>query len=468
MFFIRKRKCLLTIMLLSFTFYTYAETDLEQLFNSKRYEEFFTQAEIKAKEKDKTALFLLGKAYHLGLGVEKDINKAGYYYYKASVLGDARADNNIGLVFEESGNRYRAMEHFQQAFTRGLKMPTLRNLARICQENIRVSLQPYIKRVKECEQYHEMLYQEDSSKHNLHLLSQMKTLTFLKTGDEEAKEEALQWLDKAIAQGGVEAITNKGIVFEVADNKEQVRTLFEQAANKEQPLALYKMGLYSKPNSFESVEWFGKAASFGSLQAFYKLERIAEKFGDSSYTEEPVNFTYKQWEEVLSYLQKYIAYINTGKPDSVTKERLSSYNLSTAESAYKKLKDKLDASKQLDKYLIDRKKNKPSFTTNYKVKIVRQLKSFGYIDRNVNWRITSSTSLNDDAYTLLKGVSSNEGTVEVELTKPENVEIIKRINQGDFLFFKHSGHSWLLTYEVKDNTIYLISDLELAKLINRT
>jgi TPR repeat protein len=75
-----------------------AAADLEALFNQERYGEFLPKAHSAAATGDAQALFLLGKAYHLGQGVDKSEALAKSYYEKARAAGSARASHNLGAV----------------------------------------------------------------------------------------------------------------------------------------------------------------------------------------------------------------------------------------------------------------------------------------------------------------------------------------------------------------------------------
>ncbi len=115
-------------------------SELELLFKSENYEEFFPTAEKKAQEGDAEALFLLGKAHHLGKGVPQNFNKAYDLYERAAELKSARAEHNIGILELDDFKRPSlAVAHFRKALDMGLKRPTLYNLGRtymsLCDQN---------------------------------------------------------------------------------------------------------------------------------------------------------------------------------------------------------------------------------------------------------------------------------------------------------------------------------------------
>lgn len=52
-----------------------------------------------ADQGNRDAQFNLGKAYHIGLGVPKDYEKALLWYRKAADQGEANAQTNLGMMY---------------------------------------------------------------------------------------------------------------------------------------------------------------------------------------------------------------------------------------------------------------------------------------------------------------------------------------------------------------------------------
>lgn len=107
-----------------------ANTTSEDLFNHGQYDEFLRQASTEAKTGDAEAVFLLGKAHHLGKGIEKNLDLALALYQQAREKGSARASHNLGLLALDDGRSEEAIPLLQEALDRGLKLPTLYNLGR--------------------------------------------------------------------------------------------------------------------------------------------------------------------------------------------------------------------------------------------------------------------------------------------------------------------------------------------------
>jgi len=68
---------------------------------------------------DPDAQFNLGQAYKLGRGVPADLNNALDWYRKATAQGHARAEDNLGLLMFQQGDRAGAMPYLQHAAARG-------------------------------------------------------------------------------------------------------------------------------------------------------------------------------------------------------------------------------------------------------------------------------------------------------------------------------------------------------------
>jgi cell division septation protein DedD len=72
-----------------------------------------------AAKGDGDALFNLGQAYRMGMGVPKDLNAAEQMYGRASALGHLQASDNYGLLLFQRGERERALPFVRAAADRG-------------------------------------------------------------------------------------------------------------------------------------------------------------------------------------------------------------------------------------------------------------------------------------------------------------------------------------------------------------
>ncbi|MEJ7933748.1 SPOR domain-containing protein [Sphingobium sp. AN558] len=72
-----------------------------------------------ARAGDADAQFNLGQAYKLGRGVQTDLSAALDWYRKAAAQGHLRAEDNLGLLMFQQGDRTNAMPYLQRSSTRG-------------------------------------------------------------------------------------------------------------------------------------------------------------------------------------------------------------------------------------------------------------------------------------------------------------------------------------------------------------
>jgi uncharacterized protein len=68
---------------------------------------------------DADAQFNLGQAYKLGRGVPADLKAAEQWYAKAAAQGHWQAEDNLGLVMYQNGDRDQAMPYLEKSAARG-------------------------------------------------------------------------------------------------------------------------------------------------------------------------------------------------------------------------------------------------------------------------------------------------------------------------------------------------------------
>ena len=68
---------------------------------------------------DADAQFNLAQAYKLGRGVPADLKVAEDWYRKAAAQGHIRAEDNLGLVMFQNGDRQRALPYIEKSANRG-------------------------------------------------------------------------------------------------------------------------------------------------------------------------------------------------------------------------------------------------------------------------------------------------------------------------------------------------------------
>lgn len=467
--FLIKNKILHGTILLILSCYSYAEPRQQPLFDDKQHDVLVVQTDAKAKQPDKEEVFLLALAHQLGLGVPQDFNKALTLYDKAAELGELRAYYHMGKIYEQHNNLNRAMKFYQKAYDNGLEDLAMTSLAKVClqlMEN-RLTTQSYVDYTKEnnlCVKYNELSYKKDNSTVNLSALAKAKLVAFMSrsiTGN-EAKHEVLKWLDKAIAEGSEEAITNKGIYYQELGDNDKAKILFQEAASKGQVLAMNKMGEMFEYNDIEGIMWYGRAASYGSSQGVDKVIYFVDQYDHSSLFKELKKVKIEQLETIIDDLNKYLEYTKLNELDPILAKPFQDYYINRAISARMKLTSMIDINKTLDQYLASLQQNKPHYSSDNTVTMTTILQSGGFPSSHAAWKITTFSG----DKVLAKGVTDEDGVIELKLTKPDNEEIINYLNEGGILRFGNSRLSWFLTAKLEGNIIDLTVNVKLAMLIN--
>ena len=68
---------------------------------------------------DADAQFNLGQAYKLGRGVPQDLKQAQDWYARAADQGHFQAEDNLGLILFQNGDRQKAMSYIERSASRG-------------------------------------------------------------------------------------------------------------------------------------------------------------------------------------------------------------------------------------------------------------------------------------------------------------------------------------------------------------
>jgi TPR repeat protein len=261
---------------------------LEDLFEQGRYDEFLPRAKAAVAKNDTEALFLLGKAYHLGKGVEQNDAQAGHYYDRAREQGSARASHNLGLMLLESGRPHPALELFQEALKRGLRMPTLRNLGRAQtppDSAHALMLSEPIAAAGKAGDYYAQAYDITSDVADAFSASRQYTRAYMMamlSRDQERAEfnlpalrkRALTWLQKGMDKDFGPSWANYGALLLDEKDFAGARTAFEKGAAQRVPEAHFHLarmaekGLGLKQNDpDQALVHYEQAALLGLKQA---------------------------------------------------------------------------------------------------------------------------------------------------------------------------------------------------------
>jgi len=76
-------------------------SEVFEAIDRKDYSKALEIWQSRAKQGDSSSQFNLALLYHFGLGVEKNINIATFWYEKAAANGDSKAQNNLGHLLYE-------------------------------------------------------------------------------------------------------------------------------------------------------------------------------------------------------------------------------------------------------------------------------------------------------------------------------------------------------------------------------
>lgn len=248
---------------------------LATLLENNDYSTFHKQAQKMAMEGNVASQFLLGKAYHLGLGVKKDETEAKKYYELAAAGGSARAMNNRGLLYLEANQREYAISWFQQALANGLEMPTLKNLCAAYDENP----QYYVFQVVSCNTRLYRITPNDDILERLQSATAQVLISVLdmpqsrrpeKEKFDQIYKDALAWNQLAMDHGLKGAFHNRGAMHYVQGEYDAAISWFTQAAERGQTSSMLLLGDMAAegkgmPKNDEiSLGWNKRAAAIGS------------------------------------------------------------------------------------------------------------------------------------------------------------------------------------------------------------
>lgn len=293
---------LLTMSLQAATF-AQSVSPLEQLFIDKNTAEFEPRALKEAAAGSAEANFLLGKAYHLGMGVQVNKEEAAKWYRVAVKLGSARAANNLGMMALYADDRPGAIALLNQALAKGLKMPTLINLGTAhSPENPddQSQLKPAIKSALKAASYFEQAYAID----NLADTAALAANEYFKVWDyhrislhrrevkpadlEAARARAVKWLTMAMDKGSAHATVLLGTLLRIDGKTKEAEALLTRAAASGNGAAHYQMGELTKTRDTDvSVRHYEAAAKLNYSRAKDDVLEHHQNMLDSGDEDDP-------------------------------------------------------------------------------------------------------------------------------------------------------------------------------------
>lgn len=272
----------------------------------------YNKAKPKTKLTDKSGyeaekLFLLGKRYHEGDGVETDLKKAFEYYKKSAELGHAYAQNRLAnRYFNGEGTK----KDIEKAYAWYLKSAenscefAYDNLVRCCEEFSYADKKKKFEAIKQaaesngnkeiyyilglCYDYtigtltdakKAFEYYKKSAEMGLAVAQNTVGMKYLfGEGTEKDQEKAFMWFLKSAENNYLLAFDN--LMYCCSSSKDEIKAfeVLKQAAesNEEQNLCnlmgeCYSKGLGTPIDEKKAVEWYMKAAKMGDAESQYQI-----------------------------------------------------------------------------------------------------------------------------------------------------------------------------------------------------
>jgi TPR repeat protein len=268
--------------------------ELEKLFEAGHYQAFFKTAKQQAQQGNVDAQFLLGKAYHLGKGIDADSRLARHYYELAAKQNSARAEHNLGTM-EMHSRPDLALEHFNRALELGLELPTYYNLGNVYKERC-----DQLQSEKWCDLAGDSFSQAWNIEHKNDALDdaifaytkacliQRHLGRLYRSEPERAKtvatcKQATEWAEKGAELGLGRATYNRGAIE--LDSKRYAEALpwFRLAYEREVGLAAYTLGEMQEngqglpKDEVAALEWFKRGAELKNEQAVKRMRSHWER-----------------------------------------------------------------------------------------------------------------------------------------------------------------------------------------------
>ncbi len=266
------------------------KSDLESAFEAGRFDEFFALARPRAEKGDVEALFLLGKAYHLGKGVEPNRNEAWRFYDAAAQSGDPRAVHNMGSILVDEGYPDSALAYFRKALDSGLKMPSLYNIGRVLQSSCEKE-----QKSATCSSAGDAYIAAWNETNDIKMIDRavrglanacmiQRRLSGNADGNPEECAKAAEWAERGSRLGSGVSAYNRGALELDAGRYADAIPWFRLAYERGLPLAAFTLGEMSEvgkggPRDRElALEWFKKGAELNDEKS---SARVREYLGSS-------------------------------------------------------------------------------------------------------------------------------------------------------------------------------------------
>ena len=269
---------------------------LETLFEQERYTEFQAQAESEAARGSAEALFLLGKAAHLGKGRPADAEAARALYQQAREKGSARASHNLGVMALDDKQPDEAIALFEEALARGFRMPTLLNLARAHEPEDPFSFFDLESAAASARRAGDLYAQAfeisgefdhgfDASRQYLraYIYGRKAPGDAAAQGLPEARALAVKWLQRGMDANHGPSWTNYGALLLEEEDYPAARVALQKGAEQKIPIAMYHLGNMARDglgmparDSALALSYYEPAALLGLEEARVPALQILE------------------------------------------------------------------------------------------------------------------------------------------------------------------------------------------------
>ena len=443
---------LLLLLTLSFAA-TAKKSALEQLFEQQQYNAFLQQAQQQAAENNAEALFLLGKAYHLGRGVTQDNATASQYYEQARALGSARASHNLGSMALDNDRKMLAIPLLEEALARGLKLPTLYNLGRAhspADPSSRFYLTKAIAAAQRAGSYFgqafelqpDNLYLDNASREYLraYLIAMQSVGSERESLDlPQLRQQAIKWLELGMAADDGTAWTNYGALLLNENDYSGAKAAFLQGAKRQVAIANYHLG---------SMEERGLGAEADKVQALAYYEKAA--LAGMEEAKAPAYELLKaqlEYEDDLTKLEQGIARFNALKQQD-------QYVPISLDSVINRL--------AWGTFLAQQRQQTLSLPTAAKIQLSLQACGLGYnqlhgstynIGENSHWRMAAYLTLADNIALPLEGRVDEHGCASLTIAMTD--QLYRLLQQGAVFGLRFPNYTLPLALSRQENILQL-------------
>lgn len=216
---------------------------------------------------------ILGDLFYSGLGgLEKNIDSATAYYYRASQGDEPRGDYMMGRLLCEWGNYSSALEFLTSAANNG-SLDAYVAIAECLLNGNGVDANP--------EAAYSMFRQAADSYHHPQAYTMLGVMHYLGSGCQRDTALAYRYTDTAASMGNTHAMRNMGVFTGqgMACERDTVEAIkwFERAANAGDIKAMivlaesHEEGEWAEQDMNKAAYWYQRAADNGNLKAIWRL-----------------------------------------------------------------------------------------------------------------------------------------------------------------------------------------------------